>query len=67
MHRAASLHARPAYWETYWPPLRDHALRHYVAPREVDEVIKELTEHYVAADLQRRQAELTHNPFAVER
>lgn len=65
--RAASLHARQAYLESYWQQLRAHALRHYVAPREVDEVIKELTEHYVAADLQRRQAELTHNPFAVER
>jgi hypothetical protein len=65
--RAASLRARQSYLVNYWQQLREHALRHYVAPRDVDEVIKELTEHYVAADLQRRQAELTHNPFAVER
>jgi len=56
-----------AYLSMYWQQLRDHALSHYVAPRDVDEVLAELTSHYVVAEVQERQASLEAEPFAMAR
>lgn len=63
----ACVGAREGYLKGYWDQLRQHALAHYVTERDVDEVINELTQHYVAADLLRRQNELVSNPFENER
>jgi hypothetical protein len=41
--------------ENYWEVLRAHALAHYVQERDVDEVLNELNERYVVANLERRQ------------
>jgi hypothetical protein len=65
--RSACLRARLDYLDKYWEQLRAHALTHYVEPRDVDEVLAELTHHYVAADLKRRQRDDTSNPFALAR
>lgn len=59
--------ARESYLQSYWEQLRQHAMAHYVTERDVDEVIAELTQHYVAADLLRRQSQLVSNPFENER
>lgn len=65
-HQACQV-ARDLYLRSYWEQLRAHAMTHYVVERDVDEVITELTQHYVAADLRRRQAELVSNPYLEER
>ena len=63
----ASEHARQTYLGEYWQQLRDHALHHYVAPRDVDEVLAELLAHYVIAEVQQRQAALEADPFSMSR
>lgn len=63
--RNASLRVRQAHLEAYWRTLRAHALKHYVQPRDVSEVLAELTARYLAGDLERHQLERTQNPFAV--
>jgi hypothetical protein len=52
--------------EEYWSQLRTYARQHYVEPRDVTEVIDELTQRYVDADLKRRQTGLT-GPFMTAR
>ncbi|HWA09781.1 MAG TPA: hypothetical protein VG838_10050 [Opitutaceae bacterium] len=59
---AACLQLREDYLQACWQEARDHALRHYVKERDLDEVIAELHAHHVA-DVQQRQAELIHNSF----
>jgi hypothetical protein len=63
--RSASLHTRQAYLESYWEQLRAHALKYYVKPRDVDEVLGELSARYLANDLERHQLERTRNPFII--
>ena len=63
----ACVTAREGYLKAYWEQLRQHAMAHYVTERDVDEVIGELTQMYVAADLLRRQNDLVINPFENER
>ena len=63
--RNAGLRARQALLETYWRGLRAHALTHYVQPRDVAEVLAELTARYLAGDLEFHQLERTKNPFNV--
>lgn len=65
--RSASLRTRLEYLNKYWDQLRAHALQHYVEARDVDEVLAELTRHYVGADLKRRQREVGTDPFAIAR
>ena len=65
-HEACAL-AADGYLHTYWDQLRDHALKHYVTGKDVDSVIADLTQQYIAADLRRRQSELISNPFQIER
>lgn len=57
------------YFEQYWDQLRTHALTYYVKDREVDEVLEELTQRYVAATAQRGQQILQGkvNPYQHER
>lgn len=63
--RAASLRARQAFLDTYWGQLRAHALKHYVKPREVDEVIGELSARYLTNDLEWHRIERNKGPFTV--
>jgi hypothetical protein len=65
--RLAADHARQVYLTGYWQQLRHHALQHYVAPRDVDEVLADLTAHYVAAELQERQSAVHADPFSIAR
>ncbi len=65
--RAASLHTRQAYLEGYWQQLRAHALKYYVKPRDVDEVLAELTARYLAVEIERLHQERTRNPFSLGR
>ena len=58
----ACLQLREDYLQACWQEARDHALRHYVKERDLDEVITELEAHHVA-DVQQRQAELINNSF----
>jgi hypothetical protein len=51
--------------DNYWNVLRAHARMHYVEERGLDEVITMLSERYVAADIQRRQQDLTIAPFQI--
>jgi hypothetical protein len=55
--------------ESYWEVLRAHALAHYVQERDVDEVLNELNERYVVANLERRQRaiETQVDPYGHER
>jgi hypothetical protein len=55
--------------ESYWEVLRAHALAHYVQERDVDEVLNELNERYVVANIERRQRVLDGNadPYGHER
>ena len=59
---AACLQLRGDYLQACWQEARDHALRHYVQERDLDEVIAELNANHVA-DVQKRQTELIHNSF----
>ena len=52
--------------EDYWNQLREHARAYYVEEREIDDVIRMLSERYVDAHLQRRQLALSINPLAVQ-
>jgi hypothetical protein len=63
--RAASLRARQTFLDAYWGQLRAHALKHYVKPREVDEVIGELSARYLTSDLDWHRIERNKGPFAV--
>jgi hypothetical protein len=63
--RAASLHTRQSYLEGYWQQLRAHALKYYVKPRDVDEVLAELSARYLAEELARLALERTHSPFSL--
>jgi hypothetical protein len=63
--RATSLRARQAFLDDYWGQLRAHALKHYVKPREVDEVVEELSARYLTSDLEFHLRELTRGPFNV--
>lgn len=65
--RAASLHTRQSYLEGYWQQLRAHALKYYVKPRDVDEVLAELTARYLAVEIERLHQERTRNPFSLGR
>lgn len=65
--RSACLHARLEFLNNYWSQLRQHALLHYVEPRDVDRVVVELTRAYVAADLEKRRQDDTNSPFSLER
>jgi hypothetical protein len=40
-------------------------LKHYVKPREVDEVIAELSARYLTSDLDRYRIQRAKNPFDV--
>jgi hypothetical protein len=51
----------------YWQQLRDHALHHYVAPRDVDDVLTQLIAHYVVAEVQQHQATLNSDLFSMAR
>jgi tetratricopeptide (TPR) repeat protein len=55
--------------EGYWEVLRAHALAHYVQERDVDEVLNELNERYVVANIERRQRaiETQVDPYGHER
>jgi hypothetical protein len=55
--------------ENYWEVLRAHALAHYVQERDVDEVLNELNERYVVANIERRQRamETQVDPYGHER
>jgi hypothetical protein len=55
--------------ESYWEVLRAHALAHYVQERDVDEVLNELNERYVIANIERRQRaiETQVDPYGHER
>jgi hypothetical protein len=55
--------------ENYWEVLRAHALAHYVQERDVDEVLNELNERYVIANIERRQRAIENNsdPYGHER
>ena len=63
--RAASLRARQAFLDAYWGQLRAHALKHYVKPREVDEVIGELSVRYLTNDLDWHRIERNKGPFSI--
>jgi hypothetical protein len=63
--RAAALRARQSFLDAHWSLLRAHALKHYVKPREVDEVIAELSARYLTSDLDHYQIEQAKNPFIV--
>ncbi len=63
--RAASLHTRQSYLEGYWQQLRAHALKYYVKPRDVDEVLAELSARYLAGEMERLQLERTRSPFSL--
>ena len=63
--RAASLHTRQAYLEGYWQQLRAHALKYYVKPRDVDEVLAELSARYLAGEMERLHLERTRDPFSL--
>lgn len=65
--RHAAEYARQTYLADYWQQLRDHALQHYVAPRDVDDVLTELIAHYVVAEVQQHQAKLESDPFSMAR
>lgn len=49
--------------EEYWQQLRAHARAHYVEERDVGDIIAMLSERYVDADIQRRQQEISVDPF----
>jgi hypothetical protein len=55
--------------ESYWEVLRAHALAHYVQERDVDEVLNELNERYVVANIERRQRAIESqvDPYGHER
>jgi hypothetical protein len=55
--------------ENYWQVLRAHALAHYVQERDVDEVLNELNERYVVANIERRQRAIESqlDPYGHER
>ena len=53
--REACVEAGKSLLAAYWTQLRDHAQAHYVQARDVDEVIAELAQHRLAADVNRRQ------------
>ncbi len=55
--------------ESYWEVLKAHALAHYVQERDVDEVLNELNERYVVANLERRQRSMESqaDPYGDER
>jgi hypothetical protein len=55
--------------ESYWEVLRAHALAHYVQERDVDEVLSELNERYVVANIERRQRVIENqaDPYGHER
>ena len=55
--------------ENYWEVLRAHALAHYVQERDVDEVLNELNERYVVANIERRQRAIENavDPYGHER
>jgi len=55
--------------ESYWEVLRAHALAHYVQERDVDEVLTELNERYVVANIERRQRAIESqvDPYGHER
>jgi hypothetical protein len=55
--------------ESYWEVLKAHALAHYVQERDVDEVLNELNERYVVANIERRQRAIENqaDPYGHER
>jgi len=55
--------------ESYWEVLRAHALAHYVQERDVDEVLNELNERYVVANIMGRQRAIENqaDPYGHER
>lgn len=53
-----------AYLDNYWQQLRTHAQTHYVAERDLDEVLNELSSRYIA---QHRQQEVLQSPYLHER
>jgi hypothetical protein len=55
--------------ESYWEVLKAHALAHYVQERDVDEVLNELNERYVVANIERRQRAIESqvDPYGHER
>ena len=53
-----------AYLDNYWQQLRVHAQTHYVAERDLDEVINELSGRYIE---QHRQLEAKQSPYLHER
>jgi len=52
------------YLEKYWQQLRTYAEQHYVTERDLDEVLMEISERYIA---QRRQDESQQCPYLNER
>lgn len=65
--RSACVHLADRFLQYYWNQLRTHAQIHYVEERDIDEVINELAQRYVGADLIRQQNALTRDPFLLER
>lgn len=51
--------------EEYWQQLRAHAREHYVEDRDVSDIIRMLSEHYIDADIQRHQQAVASDPFKV--
>jgi hypothetical protein len=65
--RSACASLAERFLQHYWNQLRAHAQIHYVEERDIDEVMDELAQRYVGADLIRQQRALTHDPFVMER
>jgi len=65
--RVACQEVRKEILQNTWTKLRAHALAHFVAERDVDEVIAELMNHRAIADIKLAESQGVHNPFAAER
>ncbi len=62
--REACRDASQAILAQYWRQLRVHAMTHFIRERDVDEVLTELAQHRVAAEVKRRQASFEAAAFA---
>ncbi|HNC23375.1 MAG TPA: hypothetical protein PLU52_04150 [Opitutaceae bacterium] len=62
--RDACHDASQAILAQYWRQLRVHAMTHFIRERDVDEVLTELAQHRVAAEVKRRQASFEAAAFA---
>lgn len=65
--RHACTQLQERFLDYYWQQLRTHAQAHYVEERDIDDVLDELAQRYVKADIVRCQRALTRDPFMTER